>query len=440
MVFAGIFFIATALNFRYRIGGTNVHLGGAELAVVPYDIALFLIVIAIFPLVYRTLANVKLDRINTLALAFIVLSSLSLFFSVRLEYSLYELARHIKIFFIFILFRNFFRKDDVIRAYVICALCLVFFELAYVLLQLNSATAEVSEDAAEVRELFSEGGVIRASGTLRHPTLLSLYVNLLLPFLIFGALNLRKKAIYFAGVISVFLIIFLTYTRTQILLFFFAGIYCVIFMRGRAGKKLYKSAAGVVAVVVVLMAVLAVGYIKYDEIYTRIVDAPESSVTSRLMLAWIAINMFLSNPIFGAGWNNFIYVMSKYDEFGLSASVAYPVHNMYLLVLSETGILGLISYLAFLFVLVRKAWRAARWFKNPAERNVTHAALLATALMMITGMQGWSFRADSIQVVMWINLALLAAMVDRARSGSTTHSGITAPLTHRFVPGRPISA
>jgi hypothetical protein len=57
--------------------------------------------------------------------------------------------------------------------------------------------------------------------------------------------------------------------------------------------------------------------------------------------------MFLNYPVFGIGLNNFVPAMAGNLTIGPSRFLQ-PVHNIFLLVLSETGLTGLIG----LFVLI----------------------------------------------------------------------------------------
>jgi O-antigen ligase len=152
-----------------------------------------------------------------------------------------------------------------------------------------------------------------------------------------------------------------------------------------------------------------------ENLYARFFDAPESSTTSRLILAKIALNMFVEHPIIGVGWNNFVDVMEQYDEFGASKSFRYPAHNMYLLVMAETGLIGIISYLALIYGIYRIHKNTIKRAGDVSVNNASAAALVSIIAILITGIQGWSFRADSIQAIIWINFGIICALNDRAK-------------------------
>jgi hypothetical protein len=68
------------------------------------------------------------------------------------------------------------------------------------------------------------------------------------------------------------------------------------------------------------------------------------SLIKRMQLNWEAIKMFLKHPLFGVGMNNYL-VNSKYFQ---------PVHNVYLLVASEIGIVPISFKLIKLLKLLRR--------------------------------------------------------------------------------------
>jgi len=74
----------------------------------------------------------------------------------------------------------------------------------------------------------------------------------------------------------------------------------------------------------------------------------DETVVQREILIQDSIVMFQQHPILGVGLNNFLVnlplVQKQYGE------VLYiqPVHNIYLLILSETGVIGLVAFLYFL--------------------------------------------------------------------------------------------
>lgn len=65
------------------------------------------------------------------------------------------------------------------------------------------------------------------------------------------------------------------------------------------------------------------------------------------------IDLFLQHPLFGIGGANFVYYSTEY---GLPQP--FPIHNMYLALLAETGLPGFLLYLALLGSVLWYGWRA----------------------------------------------------------------------------------
>ncbi|MBI2405922.1 O-antigen ligase family protein [Candidatus Microgenomates bacterium] len=82
-------------------------------------------------------------------------------------------------------------------------------------------------------------------------------------------------------------------------------------------------------------------------------NAP-TEIAQRMILASASWEMFKDFPLTGVGLNNFIV---RLPEYGSQPSVSWllqPVHNIYLLVLSETGVIGFALFLWFIFKVIQK--------------------------------------------------------------------------------------
>lgn len=406
--------VATAFNLRYRLSGADIHLGGAELSIAPYDIFLFLILISIVFFSKKiNLEKIKIDRVTAMAIFFVVLSSVSIINSEAVNFTLYEIFRHWKIIILFLVVRSVFQDGISMDKFTRVAALLILFETLYAAYQLT--TGDVTEDAQQVKELFVENGITRVTGTLRHPALLSLFTVLLLPFCVYGAVNGRSKLMYMSAIAAGFVVICLTYSRTQIVLYFFVVGLCLFYFKRPNGRSILRNKKIIYTSVIFSLVIMVGAIYNLENLYARFFDAPESSTTSRLILAKIALNMFVEHPIIGVGWNNFVDVMGKYDEFGASQNFRYPAHNMYLLVMAETGILGISSYLFLIFGVYKIHKDTMKRGIDVSINNASAAALVSIMAILITGIQGWSFRADSIQAIIWINFGIICGLNDRAK-------------------------
>lgn len=86
----------------------------------------------------------------------------------------------------------------------------------------------------------------------------------------------------------------------------------------------------------------------------------------------VAVNIFRSHPLFGVGGKNYILVATDY---GAVASDTYPttVHNIYFLILAETGIVGFALFFAT-FLLIGAYAINAIWTGHPKPGLVAAGA------------------------------------------------------------------
>lgn len=88
-------------------------------------------------------------------------------------------------------------------------------------------------------------------------------------------------------------------------------------------------------------------------IFLLMIPPQTESVIVRQQLVISAIQIWKSAPLVGVGLGNFLVALPSF----LPSKLIYflqPVHNIYLLLLSETGIAGAIIVLSFLYYLVRR--------------------------------------------------------------------------------------
>ena len=97
------------------------------------------------------------------------------------------------------------------------------------------------------------------------------------------------------------------------------------------------------------------------QIETRILGDDKNTFYSRFYLNEIAMNMVKAHPIFGVGGNTFRSVIHSYT-YSIDRPWVYldVVHNQYLLIFAECGILGLISFLWLMLAFMRESWECSK--------------------------------------------------------------------------------
>ncbi len=188
--------------------------------------------------------------------------------------------------------------------------------------------------------------LLRPYATFSHPNSLAgfLLVSLLL---LWGARESFKNKIFFNLVFFFLsLTLFLTFSFAAYL---GAGLALIIFLWQKWRQKsglLPKIGMGAV----LLLYIIAILF----SIEAGLVE--QKSLNERLVLAQNALVLIKKRPLLGVGLGNFIPAQAEMLPFlRQDVNLLQPVHNIYLLIASETGFIGL---LVFITMAVKIFWRA----------------------------------------------------------------------------------
>ncbi|MFH1671456.1 MAG: O-antigen ligase family protein [Candidatus Portnoybacteria bacterium] len=194
--------------------------------------------------------------------------------------------------------------------------------------------------------------MIRAYGGLPHPNLLAVFLFVCLFSLIYLWLN-KKHSFRNYIILSIvffffFFGLFLTFSRLIIFTFIvFSFIYLVLNFKKH--KKQILVLFLLFTVHCSLFTVLA-----WPEISSRFqISSGEQAVGLRSFYNQTSFSVIKEHPFLGIGSGNFVWTVRQMFSL-LPAWVFQPVHNIYLLIGSETGLIGLMAFLMFLFQLFRK--------------------------------------------------------------------------------------
>lgn len=99
-----------------------------------------------------------------------------------------------------------------------------------------------------------------------------------------------------------------------------------------------------------------------------------------------SMQIFLSNPILGIGWNGSSYYFAQ------SLTYFINVHNIYIQLLCETGIVGAVLYFSFFIYNYVIAWRMIKRVKHSDytinEKTVICASFMIETFFLLYGMTG----------------------------------------------------
>lgn len=171
------------------------------------------------------------------------------------------------------------------------------------------------------------------------------------PFLL-----LTRFKSHWLAAIAALLTLFLTFSKGAIAGFVVGfAVYLVFNWRRDRSARLVGMAAPWLLAILVVVAALTIGNFKSVVEHRVNVNNPSSG---RIQIWLHAIDLYRKNPLTGIGINNFRQLESK------DFAVAKYMHNTYLEVLVEGGIVTFLLYLSFQVMVLRRAFvvrRRAPW-------------------------------------------------------------------------------
>ncbi|MBU4142697.1 O-antigen ligase family protein, partial [Patescibacteria group bacterium] len=199
--------------------------------------------------------------------------------------------------------------------------------------------------------------VMRAVGLFPDPHMLAFYLGLTLPFAL-ALLFFEKKRRFLWLIISGLLLIVLLFTFSRGGYLGLGAALAVFFMLGwryfsQPAKKFL--AASLVAVIFIL---LLVGWPVLARLASSF-NLAEGSNLGRLAVWQDSWEIIKKNSIVGVGLGNYPAAI----DFSGAYRSAITSHNLYLDIWAETGLLGLLAWLALIFTAVKEAYKARH--QNP---------------------------------------------------------------------------
>jgi O-antigen ligase len=203
---------------------------------------------------------------------------------------------------------------------------------------LSMSTPGVAK-AAIGGELF-----FRPYGTFSHPNALAGFLLIATILVTFNRLkNNNLSVLYLSILFFSLLAIFISYSQINLILA--VGIFVFIFLEKRIKNIFFASFLSSLLIISVLL----------------ILPLEKESINQRIFLNKRSISLTKQNLITGVGFGNFIPSLDQDKKYQSDFSSPYfyfqPVHNIYLLVLAETGLIGFLIFIWFCYKSTRMSLR-----------------------------------------------------------------------------------
>ncbi len=206
----------------------------------------------------------------------------------------------------------------------------------------------------------TDGVLNRPFGTINHPVFMAAFlsqIGLIALALALGLRARRVRLICLVGSVVALCPLLISQTRAALLGVAVAAPALVVWALATnrvPGRTLAVWVA--LGITVVTMASPKLLSLYKDNFHTEHFSV---EVDSRSQLNEVATEMFAGSPLIGRGLNNFQVVAPQFENEGVIFA-GNPVHNLYLLQLSETGVLGMAGLLLVMGALLSSAVRLAR--------------------------------------------------------------------------------
>ena len=407
-----IFFIPLNLgkHFVFRFSYVNGLLSDYLVPTVfVTDLLIFLLLLLWF---MDLLINFKplIFKSNYLSFVFLSLYLASVFLSIltsnRPEAGFYAFIRLILyvLFFIYVVNVFDFKRDLKMFLTVICVS--VIFQTVLALLQWINQGSVFNNYLffGEQPYSFSTSGIVKENlfgvskvppyGTFRHPNVLAAFIAIFLIFIAFvGSKAKANKRLLLVGLVGGLSVLTISFSRFAIISFIFAvASYFLI-------SKLKKFGATVCLLISLLIILLGISLpaIPFNRF---LIEEPSFSIRSDLIRA--TYKTMGQNILFGAGLNNNLIQIKDLLLKNEFLRFIQPVHNMFLLVLSETGVFALAFFVLFLYSVLYKLLSVSN-FSDPVWKSLL---VNFFQLLILGSFDHYFLTIHQTMLIFWLTLGI----------------------------------
>jgi len=383
---------------------------------------IILLLILVLTIIYKlknppqksVLFNPVLRSFYLLLILLIISLSLSLILAQDFQLAFYYLVKFLSGFALVILITNFklsFKKNS--WALVLSG----FIQAILSIIQFITQQIWASKWLGMASQLPGEGGVsvvesasmrwLRSYGSLPHPNILGGFLALCFIFLIILIFKSKtKKAqsllwlmipVYTAGLVF-------SFSKSALIAFFLALIIFLLVVF-KIKEQRIKHGYGFLLIAIFITSLLLT-LIYPDPFMTRFTGQTRlevQSIDQRLGSFQEAGEIVRANWLQGVGLGNYTLALHQLNP--TQEVWAYqPVHNVYFLILAETGILGLLVFIALIILIIRTIWQYRSLLLTDWWFLATSLMLLLFFLIMLVDHYFWTLYFGII--LFWLSLGL----------------------------------
>ena len=364
--------------------------------------------------------RIKFKKADIFLSSFFLIAGLSLLASQNISLSIYQWIKLAELLLLFLYIRANLGLLDINKILKIFVASGVFQAILAVAQFFNQNSLGLKYLEAGVYNAnipgvatFFVNGVkfIRAYGTTPHPNVLAVF--LLVSIFCLYALWLNKsRRNYWLLITSYGLLLlglFLTFSRAVILVFIAASLLFFLITLFKFKETRFKIIALFLLFIIYCLLFTGIFWPEFQARFAAI-SPEDQAVSLRVYYNDIALSSIKEKPLLGLGLGNFVwYLLNNYHfkEFWLYQ----PVHNLYLLIASEVGIVGLIVFLIFIAGILLKGFKLIRQQTTDSGQQIlfTVYCLLFTflALAMI---DHYFWTIQQSRLIFWAILGITSGL------------------------------
>ena len=420
LLYGFVFLIPWQTRYIYKsltLGGEIFEYGKLSF----YLSEVFLILFIICYLIYikkRKEPKEKISKATSIIFLFLLVIIISFFGALNKQVYFYGLIKLMEVIVLY------FLVTKIKFSYLKLRISFVFSMLIHSFLgiyQFFSQSIFANKYLGIAEQVSSQGGVsvlegvfgrlLRVYGGFSHPNILagflvvaililiSIYFDLVKSESLFNRVNKKRKLVlFYSSLVILFSALILTFSRSAFLALFLSLLSLLIYS---VFKK--TETKKVVSILLILVLVSSLSFVLFNDFLKIRIQGQErlelKSSTERMVLKNQALELLNKNWFLGTGVNNYIVAVYEKVDNTLNVWEYQPVHNVYLLILVELGILGLFLYL---YLLIYSLYRA--FSSNNLSKLILGLVVLTIIIINFFDHYFWTYWSGLIITFLVIGL------------------------------------
>jgi len=197
--------------------------------------------------------------------------------------------------------------------------------------------------------------------------------------------------------------VFFSMTRVNVIALIITTLFFLWFSKPRT-QKFSKILLIIFTVTLFMVVVILWNFSYVVKLFSSILEITEDlRFLGRFRGYRRILEAFVKNPIIGYGMG------SAGDTLGYQYNWEFHVtsHNMFLKVLTETGLIGIIIYIGFFFMWFKRAFSLVKQDRNNYIKNFSVLVISIVIVLLVNGLTGSSIEAYPISLYVWFFMGVL---------------------------------